>query len=302
MHFCFLFALAVLAYPVWAQPAPAQLPPDTVVARMGDITITVADLAAYSRAGGQQAQRNMTGDPKAFLQQLVLMRLLAREAEQAKLHEQSPYTEQLALNRQMVLSQARLSDHYDKILITAEDQRNHYEKNRDQYRQMRVKVIYLSFTSNPAAIPAGQKVRNETESLELAKNVLAKARAGEDFGKLAGEHSDDMKSKHNNGEFGVIRRTDKIPEEFARAIFALKPGDVTEPLRQPNGYYLFRAEEEATQPFDEVRDEIYSKLKETRQRAWLDELSRKTAVEIEKPEFFERLRANPAASATPNAR
>ncbi len=41
----------------------------------------------------------------------------------------------------------------------------------------------------------------------------------------------------------------------------LKKGDVSEPLKQPNGFYLLRAEEVTVRPLSEVRDDIYNDLK-----------------------------------------
>ena len=66
----------------------------------------------------------------------------------------------------------------------------------------------------------------------------------------------------------------------------LKKGDVSEPLKQPNGFYLLRAEEVTVRPLSEVRDEIYNELKNTRSDAWLRGVDRDAKVQIVSPEFL----------------
>ena len=59
----------------------------------------------------------------------------------------------------------------------------------------------------------------------------------------------------------IIRRSDNLPEAIRNAVFALKPGEISEPVRQPNGFYLFRAEEGGCPPFQQVRDEIFNEVR-----------------------------------------
>ena len=70
------------------------------------------------------------------------------------------------------------------------------------------------------------------------------------------------------------------------AVFALKKGDVSEPLKQPNGFYLLRAEEVTVRPLSDVRDEIYNELKTARSDDWLRGMDENAKVQIVNPAFL----------------
>ena len=72
--------------------------------------------------------------------------------------------------------------------------------------------------------------------------------------KLVKENSDDETSRAKDGDFATLRSSDNIPDAFRATVFALKKGEVSEPLKQPNGFYLLRAEEVTVRPLSEVRD------------------------------------------------
>jgi parvulin-like peptidyl-prolyl isomerase len=92
-----------------------------------------------------------------------------------------------------------------------------------------------------------------------------------------------------------LRSSDNIPDAFRAAVFALKKGDLSQPLKQPNGFYLLRAEEVTVRPLSEVRDEIYNELKNTRADEWLRKQDTDAKVEIVNKAFFSDAPAAPPA-------
>ncbi len=79
--------------------------------------------------------------------------------------------------------------------------------------------------------------RSEAQALELAKTVRARLEAGEDFAKLAREVSDDPSAKQNGGDLGSFSRAQMVPA-FAEAAFALKVGELSQPVKSPFGYHI----------------------------------------------------------------
>jgi peptidyl-prolyl cis-trans isomerase SurA len=71
-----------------------------------------------------------------------------------------------------------------------------------------------------------------------AKEVFAKARGGEDFAQLAVAYSDSG-TNVNGGALGW-RPGSQLPSIVVDAIPNMKPGDVTEPLRTPSGFHIFK--------------------------------------------------------------
>jgi len=75
-----------------------------------------------------------------------------------------------------------------------------------------------------------------------AKDVLAKAKAGDDFSELAKTHSDDPGSAQNGGELGFFGKGVMVPE-FEAAAFALKVGDVSDLVKTQFGWHIIKVEE-----------------------------------------------------------
>lgn len=283
-----LVCLPVLAQPNSPKaPAPPDLPPDTVVASFGNgQKLTIEELKKFVSVLPPQMQQMALRDRKNFVQQYALMHRLAELATQAKLDQQSPTKEQLEFNRIYVLMNAELNDALSNIIVPAADQQRFYDSNKDRFAQVKVKVLYVSFASKPPASGDSKKYLSEAEAKAKIEKLRGEIAAGADFVKLVKAHSEDTTSAAKDGDFGTIRRTDKIPDTIRDAIFALKPGQVSEPVRQPNGYYLFRAEEITVRPYNEVREEIQNDLRQARFKEWMDQTTRSLNVKIENDAYF----------------
>ena len=75
-----------------------------------------------------------------------------------------------------------------------------------------------------------------------AEDVPAKAKAGEDFGKLASEYSDDPGSRAAGGELGWATRQSFV-QPFADALFAMQVGEISDPVKTQFGYHVIQLEE-----------------------------------------------------------
>lgn len=88
-------------------------------------------------------------------------------------------------------------------------------------------------------------------------------KAGEDFGKVAAEISEDPGSKTKGGELGWVKKGEMVPQ-FEEALFNLKQGEVTaEPVRTPFGYHaikVFEVKAESRKPLREVAPQIRERL------------------------------------------
>jgi peptidyl-prolyl cis-trans isomerase C len=145
--------------------------------------------------------------------------------------------------------------------------------------------VDMSDPNNPkASLPTGQ--RTEPEAKTIAEDVAKQARAGGDFAALAKAKSDDKKTAANGGEYPMIHATDRIPEDLKKAIFALKIGDVSEPVRAPNGFYVFKVIERSTQNYDDVKQLVANDVKTERFQKWMADQQKQFEVSVENPSFF----------------
>jgi peptidyl-prolyl cis-trans isomerase D len=114
-------------------------------------------------------------------------------------------------------------------------------------------------------VAVGQTGGSEAEDKARAKvaDAIRRVKAGEDFGKVAGEISEDPGSKAKGGELGWVKKGEMVPQ-FEEALFSLKRGEVSpEPVRTPFGYHaikVFEIKEESRKPLREVAPQIRERL------------------------------------------
>jgi parvulin-like peptidyl-prolyl isomerase len=265
-----------------------SVPPDTVVATIDGQKITASQLQVILRVLAPAQQEAAMRSPQVFLQQFGLMRRLSELAEKEGLDQKSPTKDQLAYNRMLALAQAKLAASETEVKVTNEDVKNFYDTNPDGFTTVRVKVIYVPFSPSAAA-PQGsavKKVLSEKEAQAKADKLYADLKAGADFVKLVKANSEDTTSASKDGDFGTFRRSDRLPEEIKSAVFALKQGEVSQPVRQPNGFYLFRAEETGVEPLEKVRDRIINDLRNSRFNEWVQGTQKSVQVKIENEAAF----------------
>ncbi len=80
-------------------------------------------------------------------------------------------------------------------------------------------------------------VRNDEQARLLARDLYARLQAGEDFAKLAKEHSDDPGSKNSGGDLGFQPPGVFVPE-FQVRLDQLKDGELSPPFRTQFGWHV----------------------------------------------------------------
>jgi parvulin-like peptidyl-prolyl isomerase len=157
----------------------------------------------------------------------------------------------------------------NNMRLTEEETRQYYEKHPEAFMKPATLVLREIVVNVPTETDAtGQPATNVAVD-EAAKDKITKARArvlaGEDFVKVATEVSD-AGSKANGGLVGTVV-IDEMQPAVREALAKLKPGDVSEPLRFPSGYRIFKVDSRAAaavEPFDQVRDAIAQKIYQER--------------------------------------
>jgi peptidyl-prolyl cis-trans isomerase SurA len=92
--------------------------------------------------------------------------------------------------------------------------------------------IDVAITATPEQAEAREK---------RAQEVYGKAKAGEDFAQLALSYSDST-TNLEGGSLGW-RRGPQLPSIVAEQIGKMQAGDVTQPIRTPSGFHIFRLNE-----------------------------------------------------------
>lgn len=81
--------------------------------------------------------------------------------------------------------------------------------------------------------------RTREEARTRAQEVLARARAGNDFAALARQYSDEPGAATSGGDLGVFGHGQMVPE-FDRAAFALAPGAISDVIETSFGFHVIQ--------------------------------------------------------------
>ena len=273
------------------------LRPDTVIATVNGKKLTYGEFETLVRSLPQQMQQNAMQNKKAFVNQFALMQKLADIAATSKLDQIAPYKDALAFSRMNILAQAEINEAPKQFLVQPEEQQKFYEANRERYTSVKVKVIYIPYSANPVEGPDGKKTLTDAEAKAKAEDLLRQIRGGADFVKLVKEHSRDTTSVAKDGDIGTFTPADNLPAPIKAAVFKLKLSDVSEPVQQPNGYYLFKAQEIIAKPFSEVRDQIYDEIQKKRMQEWMEATNKSLVITYDNEAFFAAPPPAPAAKA-----
>jgi parvulin-like peptidyl-prolyl isomerase len=80
-------------------------------------------------------------------------------------------------------------------------------------------------------------VRTKEQAYEVAKEVLRRAKAGEDFARLALDYSDEPNAGARGGSLGRFGHGQMV-HQFEDAAFALKVGEISGIVETPFGYHV----------------------------------------------------------------
>jgi hypothetical protein len=272
--------------PAAAQPkAPAlpDLPDATVIAVFQDGSkFTMGDLKRIIPVLPPGMQNAVTLNPVEFFHTYATMLEYDRIARERKLDEQSPTKETLYFSRLYNLSVALMQDVMATATVDPNEIINYYGKNREGFKQIKVKTIYIPFADSPSA---DSKSLTEAQAKAKADKLVAQAKGGADFVKLVKENSEDDPSKAKDGDFGTFDSTTPLPDAIRQAVFALQMGEVTDAVRQPHGFYIFKAEIVTIRPLSEVRDQIFEVLKQQHAKEWVDRVNTQIKVDFPNPAF-----------------
>jgi len=123
------------------------------------------------------------------------------------------------------------------------------------------------------------QAKKEADAKKKIDEIAAKVKAGEDFAKLADEYSEDpgnvRDGKKQGGDLGWFSRG-RMVQEFENAAFALKVGQVSEPVKTFYGYHIIKLEaigkDASAAQKAELKSEIIKKKLPMAMQTWFAQL------------------------------
>jgi hypothetical protein len=242
----------------------------------------------------------------------VLPRLIAMsdEARKKGLDKTPQYDEIVKFAKMQILSQQlQHKIQEDAAKVPPADVEDYYKKNPEAFEQFSLDRLFVPRTKQeePEAKDAKEEEKdakltdeekqkkedeekakseaNEQEMTKLADALRARAAAGEDFVKLQKEAFDaaGMKIESPTVNLPKVRRTGLPPAHAS--VFDLKQGDVSQVISDNGGHYIYKVVSKEELPFDQVKEEIHSKLQAERTKDMMEKVSNSFKTETNEAYF-----------------
>ena len=202
---------------------------DRAAARVNGTLITVMDIEREAASQGII----QPGDPisvtseayRQILDELIDQRLLAQEAVRRNLDQDEDAMNRLRIARERILGNV-LVEHAVAEAVTEDAIKRLYEEQAslaEPSEEVRARHILVD---------------TKEKALEI-KNTLE---GGGSFAALAFEHSKDAATRLEGGDLGFFNRSSMV-EPFATAAFALKPNEISGPIKTNYGWHIIKVEE-----------------------------------------------------------
>ncbi len=204
--------------------------------------------------------------------QLGETRILAERARQEGLDRDPGVALQLRYLPQDVLRKAFIRDLQKRTRVSEAEIETFYRRHLEEFTEVRVRHILFSTRPSQnghAAPPDREAVRRR------ALEVLRRARAGEDFATLAREYSDDASTRDKGGDLGYLKHEQMTPQ-YEEVAFKLKPGQISDLVETPFGFYIIKVEGRRTIPLDRsLRGVIENRLRQRKLRQLICDIARR---------------------------
>jgi peptidyl-prolyl cis-trans isomerase SurA len=186
--------------------------------------------------------------------------------------------ERKALKEQLILFTLESREVRTGIMVSDSDLKNFYERHLTLFmlpEEYRISQILL--------LP--RKTESRKDLRLRAQDVHGQIAKGGEFDDLALRYSDDPDAARG-GALGFIRQGEMDPA-IERAVAALQPGQVSEPVETTDGYHIIRLDEKKAsqfRPFEEVKTDmqglVLQQKSADRYQRWLTDLKSKAYIEV----------------------
>lgn len=205
----------------------------------------------------------LRSNPEQIFRYYGFLDRMASKGEADKLFEQSPYKEQLELARKQVLAQAEMQEFDKNLDIPETELKAYYDMHKDDFATAGVQSLLIPIKAREEEAAATAKARQLAPQLK------------------AGTGLDGLLARYPGGVTSVRKGDPKVDAAIRSAVFALKPGQVSAPVVQPNGVYLFRLQSIATPEFPEAQATVRRTVADARFNAWIEEVRKSVTVTLQ---------------------
>jgi peptidyl-prolyl cis-trans isomerase SurA len=214
-----------------------EIPPENVLRQqvLERLVMSEIQMQRAKRAGIRIPDEALNGQLSELAQRGGITLAQLPQALAADGVDYASYRE--AVRKELTLQVLRQRDVLQRINVSPRELATFIERQKS--RPSELNEYNLSHIL--IAVPQAATPEQLDQAAKKADEVYRRAKAGEEFSKLAVAFSNSQTAL-DGGSLGW-RKGPEIPTFLAELVVRLKPGDVSEPLRTPSGYHLVRLNE-----------------------------------------------------------
>jgi hypothetical protein len=210
---------------------------------------------------------------RPFADRYAHSRVMAKKAQDMGLDKSASFEERMRFVRTQILAQELSKALQEQASQVADkDIEDYYHANLSKFDEADLDRIYVPKEKTPPdgeKTPTPQEEQKFQEESEKAMKAEAdtlhtRAAAGGDFGKLQEQafEAAGLKTGAPNASMGKVRRSTLAQTQAT--VMDMKPGQISDVIADPNGFYIYRLKSKDTMPLDQVHDEIKAILRSQR--------------------------------------
>jgi len=270
--------------PAASRPTPGTAPvtEDSVILTVGPEKITKSQFEAIvaSLPANQRSQLTTPAARRKLADEIGRLEALATEARARKLDQDPTVKEMLRMQDQSILANALVKQQMAVDGANSALLHDYYDKHKDEFEQIKADHILIRFQGSRVPLRQGQKDLTDAEALARAQEIRQKLAQGGDFAQIAKADSDDVGTGANGGSLPAFGPGEMVPA-FAKAAEALKPGEISQPVKTEFGYHIIKLESHDAKPFSEAQKEIEQKMAQ----AFVEKVSQQFPITMDESYF-----------------
>jgi len=261
-----------------------------VVLKVGEKQFTKAEMDSLMGNLPPQAQRSLaTQGKKPLGEQFALIVMLSRQAETHHLDQTPEFAHKLAFQKQQLEAQSAFEEINQQAKVTPEEAQQYYTAHAADYDEITVRQIVVRIKAaaspaspGPATTPTSQGLSPEDAKARAAA-IRKELAAGTDIKKVM----EDFKAPGDviiEPEPRKVRHGGMRPE-MEKVAFALKDGEISEPMDVPQALVLFQVTGHSHADLKDVTPEIEKTLRQQKVDTALAEVKKNAAVWMDEQYF-----------------
>jgi hypothetical protein len=267
------------------------------VLKVGDQKFTKADIDRLIQHLDPRSQQAIaTQGKKEIGDRYALVVALSDQAQLHHLDQTPEFVQRMALEKQQMEAQLAFEEINQQAKVTPDEVHQYFTAHSSEYEQIMVRQFVVrkkaaestTLSSGPKPDPAhpaastGQGLSPE-EAKTRAEAIRKEVAAGTDIKKVI----EDFKAPGDviiEAEPRAIRRGGMRPE-MEKVAFALKDGEISEPMDLPQALVFFQVTKHTQADVKDVTPEIEKKLEQQKVNATLDGIKKSANVWMDEQYF-----------------